>query len=312
MKVSMVIVTMNRQELLELCLEHISKSSYQDKEIIVVDGSNSPEIIEANKANSEACGAAYFSIPGIGLCRGRNLGIHESSGDIIIFVDDDILVKEDTIDKIIPNFNDPKVMACSARILPLEGNEFSILQQKMIPYDTGEYKFRATPDQMKIGTLFNRIIYQVLNPLNKIPQSELPPPLNTGPLCFFPYRREVFDLVGEWDERLGGGTPVVLAEDIDMAYRVLKGGFDIVYEPEAVVYHLHHFSDEELQKLNYTIGKGGKALIRIHKGDKYVTALYVGAVLNHIFHMVLDLIKLDKSSAKLEWMYISGWWRGPE
>jgi GT2 family glycosyltransferase len=312
MKVSMVIVTMNRQELLKLCLEHISKSSYQDKEIIVVDGSNSPEIIEANKADSEVCGAAYFSIPGIGLCKGRNLGIHESSGDIIIFVDDDILIKEDTIDNIMPNFDEPKVMACSVRILPLGDNESAVMQGRLISSDGGENRFRATPEELKVSLLIKTTINQITHPLKKIPSSKLPPPLNTGPFCFFAYRREVFNLVGEWDEGLGGGTPAGGAEDVDMAYRVLKGGYDIVYEPKAEVYHVYRPTYEELSKVQYRMGKVGKALIRKYRGDKYNTTLWVGAVLNHIFHMIIDLIKLDKQSAKLEWLYISGWWKGPE
>jgi len=312
MKVSMVIVTMNRQELLELCLKHISESSYKDKEVIVVDGSNSPEIIEANKANSEACGAAYLSIPGIGLCKGRNLGIHESIGDIIIFIDDDILVQKDTIDNIMPAFDDPKVMGCSIKLLPLGDNEFATMQGRLIPSDRGEHKFRATPEELRVSLLIKTTISQITHPLKKIPSSKLPPPLNTGPFCFFPYRREVFDLVGEWDEGLGGGTPAGGAEDVDMAYRVLKGGYDIVYEPKAIVYHAHRTSYEELWKLHYRMGKVGKALIRKYKGDKYIVTLWVGALLNHIFHMVVDFIKLDKQSAELEWMYISGWWKGPK
>ena len=51
-------------------------------------------------------------------------------------------------------------------------------------------------------------------------------------------RREAFDLVGLFDERLGAGA-AGCSEDSELWYRLLAEGWSCVYEPDAVVFHHH-------------------------------------------------------------------------
>jgi O-antigen biosynthesis protein len=304
--VTIIIVTMNRCDLLKKCLEYVAISSYKNSELFIIDGTDNPEMISINRQNSEAIQATYINEPKIGVSKGRNIGINMSHGEIIYFVDDDILISKDAIKNTISNFSDPKVMACGVRLLPP-------IQQHIIPSDGGNQKFKASSKDLTMSTLLNRIIYQAIHLGTKIPSSKLPPPLNTGPLCFFPYRKQIFSIAGQWDESLGGGTPANGAEDVDMAYRVLKAGYDIVYEPTALVEHVsHRQSVAQLHKLHYRMGVVAKALLLKYRKDCYMNTLWVCSFFNHGLHMMRYFITFKKLSGKLEWAYISGWLKGPK
>ena len=55
------------------------------------------------------------------------------------------------------------------------------------------------------------------------------------------FRRQAFELVGYFDERLGAGASGC-SEDSEVWYRILAAGWICRYEPTAVIYH-HHRSD---------------------------------------------------------------------
>jgi SAM-dependent methyltransferase len=69
------------------------------------------------------------------------------------------------------------------------------------------------------------------------------------------FRREVFDTVGRFDERLGAGASGC-SEDSEMWYRVLAAGSRCRYEPAAVVHHYHRadWNDLARQLRDYTRG----------------------------------------------------------
>ena len=95
MKISVIIPTYNEEDVIRECLESLSKQTYRDLEIIVVDdGSTDGTIsnirgVKLLKQEHEGPGAA------------RNLGVKESLGEIIVFVDADMVFKEDFIEKLI-------------------------------------------------------------------------------------------------------------------------------------------------------------------------------------------------------------------
>src|SRR5690606_24220581 len=61
------------------------------------------------------------------------------------------------------------------------------------------------------------------------------------------FRRQVFEKVGLFDERLDAGA-AGCSGDSEMWYRVLAEGHMCRYEPTAVVYHYHRREDEALKK----------------------------------------------------------------
>ena len=63
------------------------------------------------------------------------------------------------------------------------------------------------------------------------------------------YRRKVLTKLGGFDERLGN------AEDVELAWRILRSGHNIGYEPRSIVYHFHRGSLTEFLRQQYDFGK---------------------------------------------------------
>jgi GT2 family glycosyltransferase len=95
MKISVVIVTHNRNRDCTETVESLLKQTVLPAEIIVVDdGSSSPFVYEHPKlkvirTNSE-----------MGLSLSRNVGIQASNGNVVAFIDDDAIAHEDWIEGI--------------------------------------------------------------------------------------------------------------------------------------------------------------------------------------------------------------------
>ena len=68
-------------------------------------------------------------------------------------------------------------------------------------------------------------------------------------------RRTALDL-GGFDEALGAGTRTEGGEDMEMFVRVLRAGFELTYQPSAIVWHVHRRGEEELRQVLFGYGKG--------------------------------------------------------
>ncbi|MCK4307321.1 lipid-A-disaccharide synthase-related protein [candidate division WOR-3 bacterium] len=94
-KASVIIVTYNRERLLRYCLRALLSQTSQDYEIVVIDdGStdgtyNIPEIKKVRYFKNDTQSGQPFS---------RNRGIKQARGEIIIFVDSDVLVDPRFVD----------------------------------------------------------------------------------------------------------------------------------------------------------------------------------------------------------------------
>jgi len=84
-------------------------------------------------------------------------------------------------------------------------------------------------------------------------------------------RREVFDQVGMFDERLGPGQSGI-SEDVEFAERVLKAGKRIGYEPRASVYNEIDWSrlNEEFFRLRHE--RRGRSRL-IYKGNSLLSII---------------------------------------
>lgn len=91
--VSIIICTYNRGELLKGALETLGKQDFptSDYEIIVVDDGSDEDVEEKLKGLSLKCKFKFLKNEHGGRAKARNRGISEASGEIIFFVDDDIL-----------------------------------------------------------------------------------------------------------------------------------------------------------------------------------------------------------------------------
>lgn len=166
MKVSIVIPTLNEEEMLPRCLESIEKQSFGDFEIIIVDSGSE----DGTVAIARRHGAKVVFEPKLGFAIAKNFGAAEASGDILVFTDADSLYPEDWLARIVPHFAHKGVVAVIGPIKPMERG---IIHRVMFALTTG-----IGPH---ITSLFGFYVAQAANQA---------------------FRRTAFEKVGGYDERL--------------------------------------------------------------------------------------------------------------
>jgi cellulose synthase/poly-beta-1,6-N-acetylglucosamine synthase-like glycosyltransferase len=96
-KVSVIIPTMNRPKDLERCIRSIASQTLLPDEIVVVDdGDLEPAVFAELLAGLPAC-FIYEKKDRKGAARSRNVGVRRSSGDVLIFLDDDTELDPDYV-----------------------------------------------------------------------------------------------------------------------------------------------------------------------------------------------------------------------
>ena len=102
LRMSVIIPVRNGSMHLDRCLQALSRSGYLNFEVIVVDDcstDNTSEIVERY-------GAGYLRTPRIlGPAGARNLGAHRAGGDILVFVDADVVVPVEALGLIAEHFS---------------------------------------------------------------------------------------------------------------------------------------------------------------------------------------------------------------
>ena len=235
--VSIIICTRDRPEQLKGCLAALQELNQKPREIIVVD--NAPTTEMTRELVAQHPDVTYILEPRPGLSVARNTGIQASTGSIIAFTDDDVRVHPDWLRHHLRAFDDPKVMATTGLILTAElETEAQLLFHK--GHAGAGWGYRAlTFDSAYFASMKRRGV----------------PVWQVGAGANMAFRREIFDRVGLFDERLGAGASGC-SEDSEMWYRVLAEGWHCHYAPTAVVFHYHRAELSALENQMYQYMRG--------------------------------------------------------
>lgn len=111
---SIIIPTYNEEDYLPLLLSSLQKQSFTDYEVIVADNNST----DNTKSIAVSFGANVVSggMPG----KGRNIGATHSNGELLLFLDADVILDDKSFLKnIIAEFSDNKLGVATCEILPL-------------------------------------------------------------------------------------------------------------------------------------------------------------------------------------------------
>jgi GT2 family glycosyltransferase len=242
--VSVVICTRDRPEQLVRCLQSLQNLSHPPQEIVVVD--NAPTTDKTRQLVSKMPGVRYLQEPRPGLSVARNTGIRHSTGNIVAFTDDDVIVHPDWIARLLHSFQNPQVMAVTGQILPAELETES---QLIFEISLGNFGWGY-----RVKT-FDQQFFQATKHLGV-------PVWRIGAGANMAFRRQIFELVGDFDERLGAGASGC-SEDSELWYRILAEGWLCLYEPSAVVFHSHRRELDGLRQQMYQYMRGHVAALLI-------------------------------------------------
>jgi GT2 family glycosyltransferase len=141
---SVIVPVHNHVELLERCLDALLRSSVKPVEIIVVDDGSTDPV-------GEAAASRGVSVLRTGQRRGpahaRNLGAGRAFGDLLVFIDSDVLVHADTLSNIRNGFADnPALQALfgSYDAAPAHGSLVSQYRNLLHHYVHQQARRRAT------------------------------------------------------------------------------------------------------------------------------------------------------------------------
>ncbi|UCD92964.1 MAG: glycosyltransferase [Methanobacteriota archaeon] len=208
-------------DLLARCIDSISRQTYQELEITCVSKvENLPDEVTDN------CKLIVEKRSGVSLA--KNIGIRASKYDKIALTDDDCICEPDWVENLVSEFSNQNVGCVTGGSVP-----------------TREGLWYASTGHSPEREVFSG-------------DDEFVPPWDMGAgnnVCF---RKEAVVGIGLYDENLGPGTKFQSAEDIDVFYRILKGGYRIVYTPKAVVRHEPLDTLEQVKKMmsSYRFGIG--------------------------------------------------------
>ncbi|MGE5407102.1 MAG: glycosyltransferase, partial [Syntrophothermus sp.] len=250
-RISVVIVTRGRpQRVLRTMLSILSCRYPRDRcEVIIVDtpeDGQPPLDFSAEPSIPADANVRVVVEPQRGISLGRNRGLREATGEIVVFADDDVDVDANWLPNLIAGFElGDRVAAVSGPTLPatietpterwFEG--FGGLQRG---YETRVYSLDHRPAE------------QPLFPF-------VPGALGSGRSMAF--RREAFLRLGGFDPALGPPTPTLAGEDIEALLRFVLLGRQVVHEPAALVWHAHPRDYAMLRRRMWGYGLGLSACI---------------------------------------------------
>jgi glycosyltransferase involved in cell wall biosynthesis/GT2 family glycosyltransferase len=212
-RVSVVIATLCRPESLAVTLETLAACDPAPHEIIIADGD--PDASARSLAEGVGVDVTYLPAS-LGLTRQRNLGAAAATGDVVLFLDDDVLIPPDTFRLLAQAYCDSAVVGATGRVL---GDRSRLVKR--------ESRLRRwLPGGGRQGAFTRHGYPRYVTDVNQTHDVEY----MLG--CFMSARRDLVLELG-FDESLVG---YAVAEDEDFSCR-LSGRGRIRYLPEIVVEH---------------------------------------------------------------------------
>jgi GT2 family glycosyltransferase len=227
MKSSIIIPTKDRKLILFEAIRSIERQTRKPDELIIVDASSNQDFKEELVTDFGSLNIKYLHTEP-GLTKQRNIGIQSSSGDVIFFFDDDVILETDYIRSVLKVFGDDK------------RGEIGAVMGKITAFsESPRRKFRRL-----VGKAISRVFLLtelggVKFKLSGFPRYahllNQPQYIECLSGCCMAFRRALFNSV-KFDENF---TLYAYMEDSDIAKGVLNQGYKIHYEPSARLIHKH-------------------------------------------------------------------------
>lgn len=229
---TVAVCTRDRPDDLHRCLESLMRLSHEDNEYLVVDSFSATD--ETRRVVEAFPQVRYLRENRPGLDIARNRALREARSEVVAFLDDDAVADRNWLAELLRDFNDPWVLCVTGLTMPLE-------------LETEAQEWFETYSPFNRG--FRR---RVFHRSNHDPAAAG----RVGAGANMALRRNVLNLVGEFDELLDAGTPTRSGGDTEMFARILNRDYRIVYEPAALAWHCHRRSWKELREVIYGYGVG--------------------------------------------------------
>jgi GT2 family glycosyltransferase len=230
LKVSVIIPTYRREALLCDTIRDVLRYHDQYHELIVVDQTKEHEretkLFLERLASRGDIVYVVQAVPN--LPEARNTGMKAASGNIFLFLDDDVSIGDGFIGAHTARHREPGI-GCVTGKVEIQNREAA---GNMVLRNSGRTK--KTIKKILFFFLRKKASYAGRFGVLADFTGERPLPAGTAIGCNMSYKREVFETCGGFDKRYEGNA---VREDTDMCVRMRKRGYRIFYEPKAALVH---------------------------------------------------------------------------
>ncbi len=253
---SVIICTRNRSRYLADALRTLSSQTYprEQFEIIIVDnGSNDGTQQTVENFHAARLTTKYVYEPQIGLSHARNCGAEAARGEVVIYIDDDVLTEQNWLAEIARVYlnSESEIMCVGGNIQLLWENGD---RPNWLPVILDGYLGSTTE-------LGNDLCF-------------LPPPLypHGGNLSV---RRSALEKIGGFSPQLGRvGTNLLSNEEAGLCNEIRSRGGEVWYNPAAVVHHrvqANHINRRRLLRRAYWQGISDILVEELQTGDRVLS-----------------------------------------
>ena len=200
--ISVIVPACNAENTVRGCLDSLMNQHYPEEyEVIVIDDGSTDT---TPRIVEEYEKVRLIKQGNAGPAAARNRGAAEAKGDIILFTDSDCVPAPDWIAEMVKPFKE------NAEVVGVKGR-----------YKTGQKEIVARFVQLEYEDKYHYMVRERYIDF-----------IDTYSAAF---KKDVFIEARGYDTDF----PVACAEDVELSYRLSNKGYRMVFNPGAVVYHIH-------------------------------------------------------------------------
>lgn len=215
--VSIIILNYQSKKFIKKCLTSVIKTNYPNFEVIFVDNFSRDGSLEFVKKSFNATNLKIIeNSENYGFAEGNNIGIKHSSGEYIVFLNVDTEVDPNWIQELVKVMkSNPHIGAAQSKLLLMsDRNRFD---------SAGHFLDYCGIESFESTKITGEVDYGQYDEIREIFYAK-------GAAMMV--RKKALEKVGPFDP-----TYFVNHEDIDLCWRILLGGYKIVFVPKSKVYH---------------------------------------------------------------------------
>jgi hypothetical protein len=125
--VSIVVIAYNEADYISKTLESIKAQTYHNFEVILVDDHSTDDTVEIARSYESAIPLKIVQKEVRGCSRSRNFGAANAKGEIILFLDADIFLPEEFLEKALAQFSERKLSSAFFDFTPVTDNRLDFL-----------------------------------------------------------------------------------------------------------------------------------------------------------------------------------------
>jgi glycosyltransferase involved in cell wall biosynthesis len=250
MKYSIIVAVFNRPDEMRDLLESLSKQTFRDFEVVVVEDGSTIASKSVCDEFSTLLSIAYYAKPNSGPGPSRNYGCRRATGDYFIFLDSDCMVPPQYLDVVHTAVEQNSLDAFGG---PDRDHESFSALQRAISHSmtsiltTGGIRGKA----LRVGGAFH------------------PRSFNMG------ISRDVFNATD-------GFSSMRFGEDVDLSLRIIALGFRTALIPNAWVYHKRRSTLKSFFKQVHQSGRARIDLTLRHPGSLKLTHFFPAAFTSYV------------------------------